>query len=155
MNKEGTSFRNVSYNWWSKTIDYKNLNDLNGDGIIDDLDKIIKKYSNNREESKSGNPKDNYLVDYVMNERNNSYNSTKEGYRYKIVLTPSDIKKIRKYNDQVNNYNDNDIYCNNGTCSTEFIDNLRESKVCFKNICDSLSFKLDYAKQVYNIIDES
>lgn len=155
MNKEGTSFRNVSYNWWSKTIDYKNLNDLNGDGIIDDLDKIIKKYSNNREESKSGDPKDNYLVDYVMNGRNNSYNSTKEGYRYKIVLTPSDIKKIRKYNDQVNNYNDNDIYCNNNTCSTEFIDNLRESKVCFKNICDSLSFKLDYAKQVYNIINES
>lgn len=155
MNKEGTSFRNVSYNWWSKTIDYKNLNDLNGDGIVDDLDKIIKKYSNNREESKSGDPKDNYLVDYVMNGRNNSYNSTKEGYRYKIVLTPSDIKKIRKYNDRVNNYNDNDIYCNNNTCSTEFIDNLRESKVCFKNICDSLSFKLDYAKQVYNIINES
>ena len=47
----------------------------------------------------SGNcSKDNELVKKVIKESNNSYNITGEGAIYKIILTPSDVKKIREYN---------------------------------------------------------
>ena len=150
IEKNSATTRRVGSNWHSKLITNESI-DLNGDGVVNEIDEAIKKYVNdfikNPEASENG---DNYLVKYVMNGRPNSYSKDKP--KYVITLTPSDIKTIRNYNDS-NDYQDYEkVYCtdsNNVLCSTDFIDNLKttDPKVCVGDTCEKLSSGINFKRE--------
>lgn len=105
------STRKVGENWC----------ELNNDGTI---------------KSCSGKVEENKLIQDVVN-RNDSYNKTGQGPKYKIILTPSRIKEIRKYNKDKNNYDDVNLKCEEITES--LIDgSIVKSKICISDYLTTL-----------------
>ena len=94
--KDGNS-RNVGSNWCSR----------NAEGTI---------------ESCSGNSTENKTIETYITNKNNSKNITHEGAKYTITLTPSIIKKIKKYNKE-NSYDDFKFDCDKerNNCESEFL----------------------------------
>lgn len=66
--------------------------------IIDTKNPFDRETNSNWCASNGDCSKNNELVTKIIKESNNSYNITGAGPLYKIVLTPSDVKKIREYN---------------------------------------------------------
>lgn len=59
---------------------------------------------------------------------NNSYDKTGQGAKYKITLTPADIKIIRAYNKE-NSYDTYTMYCKSGTCENAFLYDLKNGSL--------------------------
>ena len=88
---------------------------------------------NETEDSKSCS-----YIDYYIKNEQNSYgviSSTKTALdkpKYKIVLTSSDMSEIRKYNDTTT-YDDYNFTCNDDTCTSNFLNGLKNGVVSYTN----------------------
>ncbi|MBQ2946884.1 MAG: hypothetical protein IJE04_03440 [Bacilli bacterium] len=80
------------------------------------------------DESCSGSSDENSTIKTVIAGRNNSFNQTGDGPKYKITLTPSTILKIREDNKN-KSYEDFNFTCKNdgSFCISNYLTELRES----------------------------
>ena len=84
--------------------------------------------------------KNNSKVQAVIKERNNSYNQTGAGPKYKITLTPSDIEIIRGYNtNPYDNYLTVEVnYRGRKIIRNQFLYSLESGKLNNKNLSNKL-----------------
>lgn len=118
--------------------------DLSKNGKIDDIDiELINEALGNSRINTVGKNCDsnNIYASYIMEKTNNSYNKNKTGAKYKITLTPSDIKLIRTYNSKTT-YDDYKFKCTDGeNCTSNFLTQLKNGSLTG---IGSLSNKLIY-----------
>lgn len=97
----------------------------------------------------NGSKEENSLVESVMN-NNNSYNQIGEGAKYTIRLTASDIKQIRKYNNEEidgvkRQYSDYSITCEtkNGeeVCTSSVIESMKNGTIGNYSLSNKLAVK--------------
>lgn len=121
--------------------------DLNNDYFLDSFDLAVLKYAKDEygKLTASDSGDDNYLVAYIMNKRNDSMNKLEVSKpKYKIILTGTDIKMIKKYN-ELHQYDDFDdgITCQNDNrdCKSDFLEKLKVGVV--PGVAGTLSYKLE------------
>jgi hypothetical protein len=97
-----------------------------------------RKVGSNWNGNETENSKTCTYTDYYIKNEQNSYgviSSTKTALdkpKYKIVLTSSDMSEIRKYNDTTT-YDDYNFTCNDDTCTSNFLNGLKNGVVSYTN----------------------
>ena len=110
--------------------DYDDDCDLNDDYFLDSRDLEILEYAISIGVYAGTDSGNNYLVRYVMDNRNDSMDKTGSGPKYVITLTSGDIQKIREYNSS-HSYDDfaTDVKCKNDSkdCVSEFFEKIKSA----------------------------
>lgn len=125
----------------NELIDYKNKLSLEFRSVNTDSDALFlsKDGTNDRKIGANWSSKDDR--DFVLKEKNNSYNKNNEEPLYKITLTPQEIKKIRE-NNKTKTYDDYNMTCVDGgtKCISNYLTCLQNERKLFikerKNIND-------------------
>lgn len=96
--------------------------------IIDTKEPFNRNTNSNWSYGKDNSKDNKYVKDYIIN-ANNSYNKEKSDPIYKIILSPSDIKTIRKYNKD-HKYDEYAMYCQAlDNCVNAFVYDLKQGNL--------------------------
>ncbi|MBQ2946883.1 MAG: hypothetical protein IJE04_03435 [Bacilli bacterium] len=115
-----TNENDYKLNLFFRTIDVKN----SFPGKTNQFRSVGSNWSD--DESCSGSSDENSTIKTVITDRNNSFNQTGDGPKYKITLTPSTVLKIREDNKN-KNYEDFNFTCKNdgNFCISNYLTELR------------------------------